>query len=225
MQAEKSSQTGFLTWARGKLFNFFYLEVLWATPKDREGTAYLSFSPVAASPRTAHSPPQIFFSNERSLRLKQRKVCPQVANVPTLDKPVSSGTSSTLTHRTIHSCHQTSCSHTSKLCPCTAPVSLVSTLWYPPGNGIVNSIMMYTANMCPAPQLGPGWILADRAKEIRRVHVTCSVPLYWQKPSSGFVIISRCFTIVTIWRRRQRVDAEEEVKSRACKTSEAKWGR
>jgi len=109
--------------------------------------------------------------------------------------------------------------------PAPLQVSLVSTLRYPHGNGIVNSIMMYAASMCPAPQPSPGWILAERARETQRVHMTRSVPLYWRKDGSGSGVISHCFTIFSIGGWRQRVDAKEEVESRACKISEARWGR
>lgn len=101
-----------------------------------------------------------------------KEVCPQAAKVPALD-----------TGSLLH-CIRPSVPVT-RLHVVTirsfAPAmlqSLQSTLRHLHGNGGVNSIVMYAANMCPAPQLDPGWILADRARAIQRVHVTSSVLLY-----------------------------------------------
>lgn len=95
--------------------------------------------------------------------------------------------------------------------------SLVSILWYPHRNGTVNFIVMYADN------LEPGWILADRVREIQTMDVTCSVPRYRQKPVSVPEITLSFSTSFSIWGGRQRMDAKAEVKT-TCKISVANYG-
>lgn len=73
MQAEESSHSGFLTWARGRVVLVFFLHPPVNKSKDRESTAHLPMYPLSATPRTVPSNPWIlffFFPDMWAFRLK-----------------------------------------------------------------------------------------------------------------------------------------------------------
>lgn len=124
MQAEESSHSGFLTWARGRVVLGFFLHPPVNKSKDRESTAHLPMYPLSATPRTVPSNPWIlffFFLICEHLGSKfQFEICPQVLIVPTFFG--WAGHLRNQQHPIASSHLFLSCSHTSKLHPCAAPV-------------------------------------------------------------------------------------------------------